>query len=472
MINCLGMKNQTVSKIFTATRFNKFSLNKRAFNIICTILKEKLQIKNAASVYKFVNLFNSSSLKNSTNSYIERFFTILIDNDMFLELEYTFISKILASSELLITSEIEVFKVANRWLNHNFEERSKYAEDIFLKVRLHLLSTLTIRHLLNESKYFKKHGCVKFLSKIIHCKVKFFFKSSRNFHTSRFCNQNYSKLLICGGFNSERYKICNKVSCIDLYKVRDVKAYPSMKTGRLSPKVVYLKGYIYVFGGWSFNDEWIKSIEKYSLTCNKWNKVADMKDGRQNFCVCAFMDKIFLIGDNKARVRTNSCLQFDTSNYSWKEVSKMKEARSHAACAVFEERIVVSGGLITEYDELNSVESYDVLPNKWSSMPNMNSGKRSHSLVVVKNKLFVISKTEDDCEVFDNICKTFITIKSPKFDWFSSIEAHSVVNKIYVVQDRMSKIICYDTNKNEWSEESRKFTKKLRRFSSVKVPCI
>ena len=92
-----------------------------------------------------------------------------------------------------------------------------------------------------------------------------------------------------------------------------------MKTGRLSPKVVYLKGDIYVFGGWSFNDEWIKSIEKYSLTCNKWNKVADMKDGRQNFCVCAFIDKIFIIGGITYGFKTDSCSQFDTSDCSWEK---------------------------------------------------------------------------------------------------------------------------------------------------------
>lgn len=44
--------------------------------------------------------------------------------------------------------------------------------------------------------------------------------------------------------------------------------------------------------------------------------------------------------------RTNSGLHFDKNNYSWKELVKMNEARSSAACAVFEERVVVSGGVV------------------------------------------------------------------------------------------------------------------------------
>ena len=114
MINYLGMKNQTITETFKVIRFNKFFLNKRAFGTICTILKEKLQIKTAASVYQFVNLFNLTNLQNSCHSYIQRCFTIVSDNESFLELEYNLISKILASSELLITSEIEVLKVINR----------------------------------------------------------------------------------------------------------------------------------------------------------------------------------------------------------------------------------------------------------------------------------------------------------------------------------------------------------------------
>ena len=135
-----------------------------------------------------------------------------------------------------------------------------------------------------------------------------------------------------------------------------------------------------------------------------------MNDDRNDFCACAFMDNIFVIGGVINRVRISSCLQFCTRDKSWKEAAKMNEARSSAAYAVFEERIIVSGGLSINSNVSNSIESYDVLPDKWSTMPKMNSGMYDHSLVVVKNKMFVISNKKNNCKVFDNICKKFITI--------------------------------------------------------------
>ena len=107
-----------------------------------------------------------------------------------------------------------------------------------------------------------------------------------------------------------------------------------MKTGRDHSKVVYVKSDVFVFGGWN-NGDWIKSVDKYSLTSKVWSQVAEMYDVLKYFCVCAFIDKILIIGGNKYRAETNSCLQFDTSDCSWKEVARINEARSSAACAVF-----------------------------------------------------------------------------------------------------------------------------------------
>ena len=238
---------------------------------------------------------------------------------------------------------------------------------------------------MNDSTLTKGYGYVKILNEILDRNKNCFYRSSSNRHTTRYCSQKYFKLLVCGGYNLKTYMTSSNVSCIDVNKVGDVEIYPSMKTRRYDHKAVYIKGKIYVFGGRNKNRGWIKSIKKYSITCKTWSKAAEMYDDRRAFCVCAFMDKILVIAGNKDGVKTSSCLQFDTIDYSWKEVAKINEARSIAACVVYDERIVVSGGYSNNRNYLNSVESYDVLPNKWSTMPNMNSGKYDHSLVVVKN---------------------------------------------------------------------------------------
>ena len=53
----------------------------------------------------------------------------------------------------------------------------------------------------------------------------------------------------------------------------------------------------------------------------------------------------------------------------------MNEVRK--ACAVYQENIVVSGGMVTDGRVLNTVEPYDVFFNEFSPMPNMIKGKYS-----------------------------------------------------------------------------------------------
>ena len=74
LINFIGIKKQNFIKLVAVTRFNKLFLNENACSKFNTIFEGKLQIKNAASGYQFVNLFNSSGFQSLINNYIERFF--------------------------------------------------------------------------------------------------------------------------------------------------------------------------------------------------------------------------------------------------------------------------------------------------------------------------------------------------------------------------------------------------------------
>ena len=84
-----------------------------------------------------------------------------------------------------------------------------------------------------------------------------------------------------------------------------------------------------------------------------------MFDDREDFCVSAFINKIFIIGgcdyNSDGSFVTSSCLEFNTKDNNFKEISKMNVARESAACAVLQGNIVVSGGLDNDNNELNTV---------------------------------------------------------------------------------------------------------------------
>ena len=217
----------------------------------------------------------------------------------------------------------------------------------------------------------------------------------------------------------------------------------------------------------------ITSVDKYSPSTNTWSEVDDMFDQRTHYCVCAFMDKIFVIGgfydEGVVHNVTNSCLQFDTKHDTLIEVSGMNEVRFDTACAVFEGNIVVAGGLNIGYNKLRRVESYDVIANEWSPMPNMIKCRTSHQLVVVKNKLFVIGNVNKGCEVYEKTFKKFVQLKSPLINGFF-LRVIAIGSKIIVFGHYKTSAICYDVDTNEWSREPCDVSKNMSGFSSVKVP--
>ena len=438
-------------------------------------IKNKLNIKNGVALYQVAKLFNIPDLYKAMFSYIERCFTMVAETNSFLELDYNIISYIVSSSGLLITTEVEVFNAADSWLSHDITERRKFAKNLLLKVRLTLLSDHALTHLLNKSSSLTRSIESRALIENVLDGNK-----SNIYYTRRYCNQNNFNVVNYEGLlGTNRMDFYKNITQFDTNSFKTVNVLPSMTKTLRHSKAVCLKGEIYVLRDLPTHlfDRNL-AFEKYSAETNTWNEVASISiwDGRKGYGVCAFMDKIFIIGGWYEiygyegfydYADTNSCLQFDTKNNSWKEVVGMNEARSYNACAVFEGRIVVSGG--RSRDDMhgsNSVEVYDVFANKWSFMPKMTRRRGNHKMRNVRNKLFVIGERTNPCEVFDKTSMKFVALKSPEFTYSPYVV--SIGRNIYVFREN-SLTYCYDLKKNEWSTDTCKATYNTIDFSYVKL---
>ena len=143
-------------------------------------------------------------------------------------------------------------------------------------------------------------------------------------------------------------------------------------------------------------------------------------------------------------------------------------SRKYAACAVFEEKLVVSGGLDNFNNRLNTVECYDVTGDaSWTRMPSMTKGRCRHTLVVVRNKLFAIGSGSNACEVYTTNTGKFVALKSPAFTYNKSLQ---VAGKIFVFQEKKAYVLVYDVEGDYWKKEECDVTKNIFHFSRTKMP--
>ena len=453
----------------------KFFLNDDVRREIYKWIQDKIDVNSVAFLYYSSQLFN---LSKPSLCFIERCFPMFVDSHNFLELDVMSVARILSSSELNVDSELQVFNAADAWLANN-KEGDKHVSYIFSKIRFSLLSVPVLNYISNNNMCLNAGfgGAVLDVKEVLHSNK---YSSSR-----RYCSQTNFDLIVCGGMDKDGG--VSKVHSINSNKKFRANDLPKLRSGRSYSRIVGVKGgELYLFGGVDLEeDEIVTSIEKYSPSAGSWETVAEMVDGRCGFSACSFMDQVYIIG-GCCKGMLSSCFEFDTKNKSWTEHCGMNEARAGSACAVFQGKVVVSGGMhYGNYDRLdhktlNSVEAYDHVDDAWTYMPDLIKRRYNSQSAAVRNKLFVIggyrrmtSGTESlPCEVFDSTCGKFVLLKSPPtfYDHLRHVHGFASVGGALVVIGASEFILFYDVAKDEWTKQLLGVTEGITRFCCVKVP--
>ena len=418
-------------------------------------------------------------------SFIQRCFTITTVTKQFLKLDFRLVAKILASSELNVTSELEIFKVVHAWIIYNIEERKKHAKDLLLKVRIPLLSENEVKYI---KSFYKNENLSNLINDVLMRKACIFNGKSPAYFTNRYCTQS-DILICCGAEHNEQidedgftyvdgYNITSaSINKLSARNLNTCKAVGSMPTDRFYTNMVFCKGELYFFSGCNENQQMLTIVEKHSLLTHRSEIVPGVSFDRTDYCVCCFMEKIYFMGGWKGGARTDTCETFDTGARTFKSIAAMRNVRELAACAVFNGSVVVAGGYGRgTFEDLNSVEAYDHSVDEWRSMPSMVRRRSHHGLAATRSKLFAVGGFQQQCEVFDLHSNAFALMKNTRgFDFSGNDNASktlSVGNKVFVFFERRNAALCYDIDKDEWTEEPCEVSKNFNYFGCAKVPVL
>ena len=237
----------------------------------------KVTLRNVITFYSVAKTHNLLYVAELSIRFIERCFPKLTKTKNFSQLDFDCVIKIVSSSELNILSEVEVFDAVNTWLKHKSKQRSKYAIQLLLKVRLALLSEYALKYIKNcKSSFNGVHEFEKIVNEFL-CGKKRLLKNNPSYSLRRrCCTQAKFKLLICGGFDSRNKKIVRNTKQVDGDNFNNIKILSSMSENRYCFKAVCLNGEVYVFGGRNNTCKFVQTVEKYSPSSNTWKKIAQL----------------------------------------------------------------------------------------------------------------------------------------------------------------------------------------------------
>ena len=168
----------------------------------------------------------------------------------------------------------------------------------------------------------------------------------------------------------------------------------------------------------------------------------------------------------------------------------MIEIRLNGSCAVFEGKLVVTGGRIKKLNNTllsssKSVEAYCFHENKWTRLPDMLNERSFHGTVSIVNKLFVIGgDNSTTCEVLDSKTNKFVYVKDVQhienIDRFL-LQFHAIPlgNKIHVFQEKTESYLkdenhfltfSYELKQKTWIPLGSCEFERFGVFSCAKVP--
>lgn len=137
----------------------------------------------------------------------------------------------------------------------------------------------------------------------------------------------------------------------------------------------------------------------YSIANDKWTRKADMPTLRWAFAVASVNNKIYVIGGytrNDGWLRTNE--EYDPATNTWTTKADMPTARGYFGVAVANNKIYAIGGYGSGYagtwgpgwSYFTTNEEYNPVTNTWTAKADLPSARDGFGLAAVNNKIYAI----------------------------------------------------------------------------------
>ena len=432
--------------------------------------KLNLKIKNVCLMYEICTIFTNKKAKMQALNYIERWFCLLADKKYLSELSFRSFIKLCESTQLHITSEIEIVRAANAWINYHMKERGKLAIDLIKTIRLPLLSQAAKNNLLRKKSSFSTcTKCVEYIKNSPTFEEQLAIDATCVKLQHRYCGQDNFDVLLSGKIQYPYGKTPKLVSKLPIPNVYRLKRSDLSKSTTLAASacdvnfetVVALNEHLYAISG----SERGTSIVSYSIFKRKWYQPWTYSNGHYwGMGACVLAGKIYVSctrrGDGSA-----TFFSFDPGNGEFLGRADMNVLRREGGCAGFGGRMVVAGGIHMPGTEVaRTVEAYDPSGDLWSRMPDMVHGRSHCRLAAVGNKLYVFHGNFYSAgEVFDLHSNRFtcLTIGFPPHRNYSRIVPMGGAMLVFTrseltfSRDKF-KVDRFDLEGGEWSKRSKR----------------
>ncbi|NXL67736.1 KLHL9 protein, partial [Chordeiles acutipennis] len=315
--NKLDLSLQNIEETFKAA---ETLLVREVIKLCFRFLEGCLNCENCMDVLNIAKKLGPAEVRQKAMRYVgQHCKQILADPQCLKDLDRGTLCEILDRTDSEGCSELELFRAAVSWLQHD-RTRLKDAADILRRIRFPLIPLQDLQSCVQEMSLLRlDSGCHRYLQEAL------------SYHSQLFAQP----------------------------------VLQTQSTSLRSASTVLL-----VAGGRTTSNCVCREMWAADQSCSTWHKVGDLCVPVYNHCVAIINDFLFVIGgqckfDPTGKQPSNEVFRFDPRSTSWLQVASMLERRTRFHADVLSDHIFAVGGGTLLGTLTRTMELYQPAANKW-----------------------------------------------------------------------------------------------------------
>ncbi|XP_066293455.1 kelch-like protein 26 isoform X3 [Branchiostoma lanceolatum] len=297
-------------------------------DICLEYLLETMSVNSCLTRLHQADCYSLDRLEAAADDFILAHITQVAKLPQFQDLVCDKLCAYLDSDQLGVSNELEAFRVALTWLNHDFKARRQFAGHVMSHIRFPLMSIEDlVRHVRTVDFMRRDEDCralVMEATRYQKCPTQQILLQTRR-----------TQVLYLDPALSSSWKPDAELPW------QQVEELPSR--GRMYHAVAVLDNFLYVAGGFS-KCVWLSTFHMYDPRWNKWFELEPLLDPRSEFCLVALDRSMYAVGGWKGKEINTTVEKYSFEEDRWEYAASLDVGLHGHACCVHGNRVYISGG--------------------------------------------------------------------------------------------------------------------------------
>ncbi|XP_043911358.1 kelch-like protein 10 [Protopterus annectens] len=424
----------------------------------CDFLESQLCLENCIGIKKFADCYYCPELTQKASLFILHNFEEMTKVSIeFLQLSALEFEEIIENDELNVKKEEVVFEAIIKWISYDPQDRKKCLPILLTKVRLSQMNANYFMNNVKNNDYVKDNEeCKTIIRNTLKIMYELNISSYQEFRNLLIRPRiPHALLFATGGWSGS-----SPTNTIESYDVRAdvwVDITWEIECPRAYHGVVYLKGHVYVIGGFD-GENYFNSVKRFNLVERTQQDVSPMHSKRCYVSVTVLHDFIYAMGGSDGHVRLNTAERYEPEINQWTLISPMHERRSDASATTLHGKVYICGGF-TGNECLLTAETYDPETNQWTLIAPMRNRRTGIGVIAYGEFVYVIGGFDGENrlssgEVYNPLNNTWSTTSNmltPRSNFgIAVVEDLLFVVGGYTGRTTTSSVECYNEKTKKW----------------------